>query len=170
MIEEINNNEKIGVFGDYDVDGATSTALLGKFFSELKRVNIPVSLREFLTFLDALQHGIADFYIESFYYLARLSLITNEKHIDKFDQVFSTVFDGIQNISQDDLIKTAKIPQESIEKHSQKFQSTKDKQEIWVNVDWGFCESDELNEYSSDLFEDCSTIEQVQKAVDDAVS
>ena len=47
---------------------------------------------------------------------------------------------------------------------------TKDKQEIWVNVDWGFCESDELNEYSSDLFEDCSTIEQVQKAVDDAVS
>jgi hypothetical protein len=47
---------------------------------------------------------------------------------------------------------------------------TKGKQEIWVSVDWGFCESDELNEYSSDLFEDCSTIEQVQKAVDDAVS
>ena len=35
-IEAINNNEKIGVFGDYDVDGATSTALLGKYFSELK--------------------------------------------------------------------------------------------------------------------------------------
>ena len=32
----INNKEKIGIFGDYDVDGATSTALLGKFFSELK--------------------------------------------------------------------------------------------------------------------------------------
>jgi Single-stranded DNA-specific exonuclease len=31
----IKNNEKIGIFGDYDVDGATSTALLGKYFSEL---------------------------------------------------------------------------------------------------------------------------------------
>ena len=35
-LEAINNKEKIGVFGDYDVDGATSTALLGKYFSELK--------------------------------------------------------------------------------------------------------------------------------------
>ena len=32
----INNNEKIGIFGDYDVDGASSAALLGKYFSELK--------------------------------------------------------------------------------------------------------------------------------------
>ena len=32
----INNNEKIGIFGDYDVDGATSTALLGNYFSRLK--------------------------------------------------------------------------------------------------------------------------------------
>ena len=35
-IDSINNKEKIGIFGDYDVDGATSTALLGKYFSELK--------------------------------------------------------------------------------------------------------------------------------------
>jgi single-stranded-DNA-specific exonuclease len=35
-LKAIKNNEKIGVFGDYDVDGATSTALLGKYFSELK--------------------------------------------------------------------------------------------------------------------------------------
>ena len=35
-IEAINNKEKIGIFGDYDVDGATSTAILGKYFTELK--------------------------------------------------------------------------------------------------------------------------------------
>ena len=101
-----------------------------KFFSELKRVNIPVSLREFLTFLDALQHGIADFYIESFYYLARTSLIKDEKHIDKFDQVFSSVFDGSQNISLDDLFNSTKIPQDWIKKLSEKFLSTKEKEEI----------------------------------------
>ena len=101
-----------------------------KFFSELKRVNIPVSLREFLTFLDALQHGIAHFYIESFYYLARTSLIKDEKHIDKFDQVFSSVFDGSQNISLDDLFNSTKIPQDWIKKLSEKFLSTKEKEEI----------------------------------------
>ena len=47
---------------------------------------------------------------------------------------------------------------------------TKNDQEIWVHVNWGYCEADELNEYSSDLFEDCTSIEQVQKVVDDAVS
>jgi len=35
-LEAIKNKEKIGVFGDYDVDGATSTALLGRYFDELK--------------------------------------------------------------------------------------------------------------------------------------
>ena len=34
-IEAIKNHEKVGIFGDYDVDGATSTALLGKYFEEL---------------------------------------------------------------------------------------------------------------------------------------
>ena len=35
-INVINKKEKIGIFGDYDVDGATSTALLGKYFTQLK--------------------------------------------------------------------------------------------------------------------------------------
>ena len=34
-LKAISNNEKIGIFGDYDVDGASSTALLGNYFSEL---------------------------------------------------------------------------------------------------------------------------------------
>ena len=33
--------EKIGIFGDYDVDGATSTAILGKYFESL---NIPFEI------------------------------------------------------------------------------------------------------------------------------
>ena len=38
MLKAIKNKEKIGVFGDYDVDGATSTALLGRYFNELKLI------------------------------------------------------------------------------------------------------------------------------------
>ena len=34
-IKAINKNETIGIFGDYDVDGATSTAILGNYFKEI---------------------------------------------------------------------------------------------------------------------------------------
>ena len=39
--KSIINKEKIGIFGDYDVDGATSTAILGKYFEFL---NIPFEI------------------------------------------------------------------------------------------------------------------------------
>ena len=34
-VKAIKENEKIGIFGDYDVDGATSTAILGNYFKEI---------------------------------------------------------------------------------------------------------------------------------------
>ena len=36
-VKAIKNNEKIGIFGDYDVDGATSTAILGNYFNQIDR-------------------------------------------------------------------------------------------------------------------------------------
>ncbi len=101
-----------------------------KFFSELKNSKIPVSLREFLTFLDALQTGLVAFDIDAFYYLARASLVKDEKNIDKFDQIFASVFDGAQSISLDDLFNSAEIPQDWIEKLVEKFLSNKEKEEI----------------------------------------
>ena len=101
-----------------------------KFFSELKTSKIPVSLREFLTFLDALQTGLVAFDIDAFYYLARASLVKDEKNIDKFDQIFASVFDGAQSISLDDLFNSVEIPQDWIEKLVEKFLSDKEKEEI----------------------------------------
>ena len=49
LFKAIVNNEKIGIFGDYDVDGATSTALLGNFFSEINldyEIYIPIVKKE----------------------------------------------------------------------------------------------------------------------------
>ena len=40
-IKAIANKEKIGIFGDYDVDGATSTAILGKYFT---LINLPYEI------------------------------------------------------------------------------------------------------------------------------
>ena len=47
-------------------------------FDEMKNAKIPVSLREYLTFLEALTAGVAIFDVNDFYYLARSSLVKDE--------------------------------------------------------------------------------------------
>jgi hypothetical protein len=74
-------------------------------FSELKNAKVPVSLREYLTFLEALNAGIANFEVDSFYYLARSALVKDERHIDRFDQVFSFVFKGVDKIEVEEIFK-----------------------------------------------------------------
>ena len=59
------------------------------FFIELRNIKVPVSLREYLSLLDCLDKNVISFKVENFYYLSRASLIKNEKHIDRFDLVFS---------------------------------------------------------------------------------
>ena len=62
--------------------------MFSTFFYSLKKAEIPVSLKEYLTFLDAVKQGVADYSINDFYYLSRASLVKDERHIDRFDQVF----------------------------------------------------------------------------------
>ena len=54
------------------------------FFHELKSANLPVSLREYLTLLEAMDKGIPDRKIEDFYYLSRSTLVKDEKNIKYF--------------------------------------------------------------------------------------
>ena len=83
-----------------------------------------------MTFLDTLQHGLAEFDIESFYFLARTSLIKHEKNIDKFDQVFASIFSGAQDISLDDLFNSKDIPNDWIKKLAEKILSQEEKERI----------------------------------------
>ena len=101
-----------------------------KFFYELKLAKIPVSLREFLTFLDALNHGLAEFDVEAFYYLARTSLIKREKYIDKFDQVFASTFSGAQNLNIKELLSSKNISNDWIKRLAEKVLSQKEKEKI----------------------------------------
>ena len=64
------------------------------FFDELRDSRIPVSLKEFLSFIELLQNGFGEFNVTEFYYVARLSLVKDERHIDKFDKVFFKYFQG----------------------------------------------------------------------------
>jgi uncharacterized protein with von Willebrand factor type A (vWA) domain len=69
--------------------------MLIDFFFTLKDARIPVSIKEFLTLLEALQKNIIDTSLDDFYYLARLTLVKDEAHYDKFDRAFGLYFKGI---------------------------------------------------------------------------
>ena len=100
------------------------------FFIELRNVKVPVSLREYLSLLDCLDKNVISFKVENFYYLSRASLIKNEKHIDRFDLVFSKVFNGIEDISLEDLLNKVDIPKEWVKKLSEKFLTPEEMEEI----------------------------------------
>ncbi|GIR79484.1 MAG: VWA domain-containing protein [Alphaproteobacteria bacterium] len=100
------------------------------FFIELRNVKVPVSLREYLSLLDCLDKNVISFKVENFYYLSRASLIKNEKHIDRFDLVFSKVFKGIEDISLEDLLNKVDIPKEWVKKLSEKLLTPEEMEEI----------------------------------------
>ena len=99
-------------------------------FDEMKSAKIPVSLREYLTFLEALTAGVAIFDVNDFYYLARTSLVKDERHIDRFDQVFSHVFRGLEAIEMEEVFKKIEIPNEWIKKLAEKTLSKEEMEKI----------------------------------------
>ena len=100
------------------------------FFIELRNIKVAVSLREYLSLLDCLDKNVISFKVENFYYLSRASLIKNEKHIDRFDLVFSKVFKGIEDISLEDLLNKVDIPKEWVKKLSEKLLTPEEMEEI----------------------------------------
>jgi uncharacterized protein with von Willebrand factor type A (vWA) domain len=69
--------------------------MLIDFFFTLKDAKIPVSIKEFLTLLEAMAQDVIAPSMDDFYYLARLTLVKDEAHFDKFDQAFAHYFKGI---------------------------------------------------------------------------
>ena len=62
----------------------------------MRTAGLPTSITEWLTLLGAMKEGVADYSIEDFYYLARSTLVKDERHLDKFDRVFGQVFKGLE--------------------------------------------------------------------------
>ena len=90
------------------------------FFLDLKKTKIPVSLNEYLNFLDALSNDFLRYDIDKFYYLARTSLVKDEKLIDTFDLVFSKFFKGIDDIKLNDILDHLKVPEKWVNKMLEK--------------------------------------------------
>ncbi|MEI6723662.1 MAG: VWA domain-containing protein [Betaproteobacteria bacterium] len=72
--------------------------MLIDFFFKLKSHKLPVSIKEFLTLLEALQKGVIGSSIDDFYYLARTTMVKDESNFDKFDRAFAEYWEGIEAI------------------------------------------------------------------------
>ncbi|MBZ8119091.1 VWA domain-containing protein [Roseovarius sp. LXJ103] len=100
------------------------------FFESLRAARVPVSLREYLTFLEAVGAGLVTYDIEGFYYLARSAMVKDERHIDRFDRAFAAAFSGLEAISADEVLDAVDLPAEWLEKLAEKHLSPEEKAEI----------------------------------------
>jgi uncharacterized protein len=102
------------------------------FFAELREAKVPVSLREYLTLMEAMQKRVAAFDIEDFYFLARTALVKDERHLDRFDRVFGHCFKGIETPADP---RTA-IPDEWLRKLAERFLTEEEEQTIEALGGW----------------------------------
>jgi uncharacterized protein with von Willebrand factor type A (vWA) domain len=96
------------------------------FFLELRRAKVPVSLREYLTLLEAMKQGLAEHSVDDFYYLSRAALVKDERNLDKFDRVFAHHFKGIETIGE----AGVEIPEEWLRKLAEKVLTEEEKRLI----------------------------------------
>ncbi|HXP75588.1 MAG TPA: VWA domain-containing protein [Stellaceae bacterium] len=96
------------------------------FFLELRQAKVPVSLREYLTLLEAMRRNLADYSVEDFYYLSRAALVKDERNLDKFDRVFGHHFKGIETIGDAGI----EIPEEWLRKLAEKVLTEEEKKLI----------------------------------------
>jgi uncharacterized protein with von Willebrand factor type A (vWA) domain len=97
------------------------------FFSELKSAGVPVTLREYLTLMEAMEKDLAGRRVEDFYYLARAALVKDERNLDRFDRVFGHVFKGLELLEES---LSAEIPAEWLKKLAEKFLTEEEKKQI----------------------------------------
>ena len=103
------------------------------FFFELKGGGVPVSIKEYLMLLEALQAGCANYSVDDFYFLSRSVFVKDEKNLDKFDRVFGKVFDGIE-FSVD--AETVEIPEDWLHRMAELYLSAEEMEKIKSLGDW----------------------------------
>ena len=103
------------------------------FITELKAAGVPVSLREYLALMAALDADLAEKRVDEFYFLARTILVKDEKNIDRFDRVFARVFAGADRLTD---TLDADIPEEWLKKLADRFFTEEEKAQVAALGGW----------------------------------
>jgi uncharacterized protein len=107
--------------------------MLVNFFFELRQSGVPVTVTEFLTLLEALRERVAWVSAQDFYYLARMCLVKDERHYDRFDRVFAAAFAGAEMLFEQ-LI--AQVPAEWLQSLGERTLSEEEKRRIEALGGW----------------------------------
>jgi len=100
------------------------------FFETLRKTGVPVTLREYLGFLEAMSRGLVTYDVEGFYYLARAAMVKDEKHLDKFDRAFQASFAGLEEIGLEAMLQAIELPREWLEKLAEKLLTPEEMAEV----------------------------------------
>jgi uncharacterized protein len=100
------------------------------FFLALRDEGVPVSLREYLAFLEGLQAGLVTYEPEGFYYLGRLSMVKDERHLDRYDRAFAKAFKGLDSISDTEVLEAIDLPGDWLAKLAEKHLTAEEKAQI----------------------------------------
>jgi uncharacterized protein len=98
------------------------------FFASLRQAHVPVTPREYLVLMQALEEGLADYSVEHFYHLSRALLVKDERNLDKFDVVFAASFKGLASLT--DAVEQVNIPDEWLRKLAERYLSPEEKAEL----------------------------------------
>ena len=107
--------------------------MLIRFFTDLRAGGVPVTIPEFLSLLEALEARLAGLSPEDFYYLARMALVKDERHFDRFDRVFAEHFEGAQKLF-DKLV--AELPTEWLQQLTERMFTDEEKRRIESAGGW----------------------------------
>jgi hypothetical protein len=77
--------------------------MLIDFFLHLRQAKLAVSIKEYLTLIEALRSHVIGPSVDEFYYLSRATLVKDERNFDKFDRAFAAYFKGVQSVPGIDL-------------------------------------------------------------------
>jgi uncharacterized protein with von Willebrand factor type A (vWA) domain len=103
------------------------------FFLELRQAGVPVSIKEYLTLMGAMEKGCADYDVDHFYYLSRSALVKDERNLDKFDRVFGHVFKGLE---QPEGEMQVELPEEWLRKLAELHLTDEEKAQIEAMGGW----------------------------------
>jgi hypothetical protein len=107
--------------------------VLVRFFFDLRTAGVPVSLTEFLSLLQALEARVASCSAEEFYWLARLALVKDERHFDRFDRVFAQHFEGAERLFEKII---AEVPADWLKQLAERVLSEEERRKIEALGSW----------------------------------
>lgn len=104
--------------------------MFAPFFDTLRKTGVPVSLREYLAFLEGVAAGLVTYDVIGFYHLARTAMVKDERHLDRFDRAFAQSFQGLEAITPEQVLDAVDLPRDWLERLAEKHLSAEERAEI----------------------------------------